>query len=233
MAKGATLSELVSDLRDELRRVNSPSASPDDTASLRRTINHVIRVIYYSNDWPFLNTMFDRITLNAGQRFYDFPAGLDPDRVIDARVWWSGTAEEVEKGISLDDYNAYDPNQDERTSPILKWDERFTGTKNQLEVWPLPDGTDQTLQFYGTYAVDKLTNDTDVCPLESEIVVLYAAAELLPNDSADKEAKLAVAKEMLRLTKVRGNSAGGRVFTNGAGSSATKPHPRAVVRVRG
>ena len=194
MAKGATLSEMISDLREELRRANSPSASPDDTPSLRRTINHVQTVLFYANDWPFLNTLFDRITLNAGQRWYDLPANFDFDRILDTRVWWGGISTPVERGITLDDYNAYDPTDDQRAFPIEKWDIRYTGSKAQIEVWPLPDGTDQKLQFYGTRAVPRLVNDTDTSPIESEVIVLYAAAELAPKDSPDKEGKLALAK---------------------------------------
>lgn len=233
MAKGATLAELISDLRDELRRANSPSASPDDTASLRRTINHVRTLVFYDNDWPFLNRQFDPIALSAGQRYYDFPEGLDPDRVMDARVGWSGLDEKIDRGITYDDYNAWDPAKNERTSPIMKWDVRYVGGAMQIEVWPLPDGSAQTLKFYGTQAVPPLVNDTDRCPLESEVTVLYAAAELLPKDSADKEAKLALAKELLRLARVRGNSSGNKVYRMGLGTSDERPHPRATVRVRG
>lgn len=234
MARGVSLRQLISDLRDELRRANSPAAGVDDVASLRRTINHVYRVLYYNNDWPFLNVQFTPITLAAGQRYYDFPEGLDPDRVQKATVKWSGDALPIERGISDEDYNAYDPEDNERTSPIEKWDVRFTGEKEQIETWPLPDGTAQSLRFFGTWAMSELVNDTDKCLLESEVVVLYAAAELLPKDSPDKEAKLELAKELLRLTKVRGNSAGGKTYRMGLeGEPSRKVHPRAQVRISG
>lgn len=234
MARGVSLRQLISDLRDELRRANSPAAGVDDVASLRRTINHVYRVLYYTNDWPFLNTQFEPIPLVAGQRHYDFPEGLDPDRVLKATVKWSSDALPVERGISDADYNAYDSEDNERTSPIEKWDVRFTGDREQIEVWPLPDGTTQSLRFFGTYAMAELVNDTDKCRLESEVVVLYAAAELLPKDSPDKEAKLELAKELLRQIKVRGNSGAGKVYRMGLdGDPSQKVHPRAQVRISG
>lgn len=236
MARGATLAELISDLRDELRRANSPSASPDDTASLRRTINHVYRLLYYNHDWPFLNYVFPAITLNAGQRYYDVPTGLDADRVIEAKVKWSGDFIMLDRGITFDDYNGYDPEDDERTSPALKWDVRFTGETDQIEVWPLPDGTTQSLRFYGTYACDPLVNDTDTCRLESEVVVLFAAAELLKaQKSEDADAKLQLANELLRLVRIRSTSAGASGFRLGVGvtKDADRPHPRATVRISG
>lgn len=236
MARGATLSELISDLRDELRRANSPSASPDDTPSLRRTINHVYRTLYYNHDWSFLKHNFQAITLNAGQRHYDLPPGLDADRIIEAKVKWSSDFLPVERGITMDDYNAYDPEDDERTSPILKWDVRFTGEREQIEVWPLPDGTAQSLRLFGVYACDPLVNDTDQCRLEGELIVLYAAAELLrAQKSDDADAKLQMAQELLRQLRIRSTSAGGSEFRLGAGmrSEADRPHPRATVRISG
>lgn len=230
MARGSTLNQLLIDLRAELRR----AAAPDDTASLMVTLNHVYDTLYLTNDWPFLNTQFTPITLNAGQRYYDFPTGLNPDRVISQKVYWSSNYSDVERGISEADYNSFDPAQNQRSSPMLKWDVRFTGTTEQIEVWPIPDGTAQSLHFYGTYKIDRLVNLADTCKLDDFLVVLGAATELLPKDSADKETKSQLFKERLRMLKVRANAAGGPRFTNGLGvDTAQKVHPRAVVRISG
>ena len=211
-----------------------PMFSPDDTPSLRRTLNHVYRTLYYAHDWQHLKTMFAKLTLNAGQRHYDVPTGLDFDRIIEANVWWAGQPHGVERGVGFAEYAQYDPDADERSSPMEKWDVRFTGTEEQIEVWPLPDGGVQSLQFFGLYKHEALVNNTDVCRLESELVVLYAAAELLPKDSPDKDAKMAAGKELLGLLKKRGTSGAGKTYTNGAGGgSANAPHPRTTVRVGG
>lgn len=230
MARGSTLNQLLISLRAELRR----AAAPDDTASLTATLNHVYDTLYLTTDWPFLNTQFTPITLNAGQRYYDFPTGLDPDRVISSKVYWSSTYSDVERGISEADYNSFDPAQNQRSSPMLKWDVRFTGTNEQIEVWPIPDDTAQSLHFYGTYAISKLVNLTDTCKLDDYLVVLGAAVELSPKDSADKETKQGLFTERKRLLTVRANSAGASGFTNGlGGEQREKLHPRAVVRISG
>lgn len=229
MARGSTFASIQSAVRAELRRANSP----DDAASVMRTINHVYRVLFYKNDWPFLKRQFAPMPLAAGQQFYDFPSGLDPDRVIEAKVFWSDLYADVERGISFDDYNSFSTPLDERTDPIMKWDVKFTGTREQIEVWPLPASNDQTLTFRGITAMSALVNDTDPCLLEDEIVILFAAAELLPKDAPDKDAKLQMANELLRLAKVRGQSAGDRVFTNGGSDASRRVHPRAIVRIGG
>lgn len=234
MARGETLQQLVSDLREELRRVNSPSAGPDDTATLRRTINHVYAVLYASHNWPHLLQWFDPITLNAGQKNYDVPSGLDFERITDVVVWWSGVPEPLERGITLADYASFNSDADERSSPALKWDVRFTGDREQLEIWPLPDSSTQTVQFVGIREIERLVNDNDVCRLDGELIVLYAAAELLPEDSPDKKAKLQMAQERLRMAKIRGVSGAGKPVRLGLGGGGADDArmSRATVRVR-
>ncbi|MER9685910.1 hypothetical protein [Mesorhizobium sp. M0139] len=232
MARGATLLQLISDLRDELRRANSPAAGPDDTGPLRRTINHVYATLYASHNWPHLLTYFDRVTLNAGQRYYDVPTGLDYERIIEVRNWWNGIPEPIERGISFDDYMSYDSTADVRSSPVLKWDVRFTGDREQIEYWPLPDTSTQAVQFVGMWAYAPLVNDTDTCRLDSDIIVLYAAAELLPDTSPDKKAKLQLGQELLRLAKVRSSSGAGKTFQLGLGEASSRRPSEAVVRVR-
>lgn len=230
--RGRMLSELISDLRDELRRANNSAASPDDIPSLRRTINRVMQSVWLSHDWPHLRTDFPPINLVAGQRFYDYPAQLDPDRVERVEVFWSGYYTLAERGITREDYNAHDPEQDDRSSPVYKWDIRFTGVKEQIEVWPLPDGSVQKLHMRGIYACPTLVNDADRCPLDSEVVLLFAAIELLPKDAPDRDVKASLAAERLRMLKARANGGAERVWTNGASDAETRPHPRATVTVR-
>lgn len=233
MARGATLRQLLSDLREETRRANAPAAGPDDAGPLRRTINHVYATLLANHDWPHLHAVFPKIPMSAGQRYYDVPTGLDYERITDARVWWNGLAEPLERGIGFDDYNTFDPDQNDRTSPALKWDVRFTGDHEQIEIWPVPDGSAQSVQFVGYWQCPPLVAEDDICRLDSEVVVLYAAAELLPEDSPDKKAKLQLAQELLRLTRLRTSSGAGKTFRLGVDGDGVSRRPtEAVVRVR-
>jgi len=233
MARGATLSQLISDLRDELRRLNTSSAAPDDVPSLTRTINHVYATVYAAHDWPHLFREFSRMTLNAGQRHYDFPTGLNPERIIAARLWWGNLPTPIERGITIDDYALYDPeDDDQRATPALKWDIRFTGSTEQIEVWPTPSDSTQKLQFFGITSIDPLVDLTDTCKLDSDLVVLYAAAELLDEKSPDKKAKLDLAKALLNQLKMRGTSGGEKTYQLGLGSGADAGKPyRSMIRV--
>lgn len=232
--RGATFSSLISDLRDELRRANSPSASPDDEPSLGRTINRLYRTLYLKHDWPHLLKMFTPIPLNAGQRYYDVPTGLEFDRIIEAKVWWNGHAISIQRGIEFADYELYNPDLDQRTSPIEKWDVRWTGVKEQIEVWPKPDSTAQTLQFRGVHRIDPLVSPEDKCLLDNDMVVAFAAAELLKaQKSDDADAKLQIANELFRVLTTRAVSAGGKPVRIGLGDVEQVSSRRSTVRVSG
>lgn len=217
MSRGRMLSELISDLRDELRRANHSSASPDDIPSLRRTLNRVMTTLWLAHDWPHLKHVFPAVALAAGQRYYDLPAGLGYERISDARVKIDGMHYPLTRGIDPYDYDLLDPEADERGSPVTKWDIKFTGAREQIEVWPVPDDTTQALQVQGYYTCPNMVNDSDLCPLDSEIVVLLAAVELLPKDAPDRDTKASQAQERLRMLRARGGSGSERDYTNGAG----------------
>lgn len=186
-----------------------------------------------AKDWAFLNKRFT-ISLSAGQRYYDVPSGLDLERIECVKSKYGGSFYDVTRGIDLEDYNIHDSEADtpERSSPVLKWDFQFTTTP-QIELWPIPDADTQKLYIEGMHAISPLVNDSDVCLLDSEIIVLYAAAELLQSVSAkDADAKRDLAAELQRLHGLRGNSGGSTPVTIGAGTNPNNARStRAVVRI--
>ena len=75
--------------------------------------------------------------------------------------------------------------------------------------------------------------EADGCRLESEIVVLYAAAELAKaQDNKDADAKLELAKEMLRLVKIRSAAGGETGVQVGLGSAGKADNFRATVTIK-
>lgn len=232
MARGVTLNQLALDVRAELRRSQEPSVGVEDLASIKRTINHVYQVLYYQKDWAFLRRRFPRVTLNAGQRYYDVPAGLDVERIEKISIKHNDLFYPVTRGISLEDYNSHDPESDERSSPALKWDVQFTGTA-QIEFWPLPDGATQYAYFEGVQAATPLVNDTDQCWLDSELIILFAAAELAESVGAkDAETKRNMANEHLRMHGLRSSAGGSTPAQMGLGTGREQAlSGRAVVRI--
>ncbi len=234
MARGVAFSELVLNLRAELRRSQAPGIGTEDLAPLKRTINHVVAVVSNKEDWPFLYRKFDPIAIAPGDRFFDIPAGLVLERIISVRIKWGGTYYDVWCGITYDDYISWDPAEDERSSPALKYDFQNINGNEQLEIWPISEGV-QSLLFEGYIEHPKLVNDTDLCQLDDEIILLFAAAELMGDSfKAEAQAKRDQANELLRLIKIKGARNDGAPVRMGLGSGRDRPESgRAVVRISG
>lgn len=228
MARGTAFSELLTRLRAETGRSTNVAVGVDDVDMLREILNATYQTLYMNHDWAHLKKRFARFTLNAGQQFYDFPTGLNSERVLHAVVWRDGIATPLARGITDDDYNAYDPESDERAEPAMKWDVVWTGTSDQLEFWPLPSTNEQEVQFTGIQAAPRLVADADKCLLDDDLVVLFAAAEVL--GEKDGKSKLSKAQEHLRLLKARGKG-GETDHRIGLGGYGLAEAPKVVIRV--
>ena len=49
------------------------------------------------------------------------------------------------RGIGFDHYAQYHSDDDERADPVLAWDIRWRSTVEQIEVWPIPDSSGDTV----------------------------------------------------------------------------------------
>lgn len=183
MARGTQLLELVTMLRDESGRDNSVAVGVDETSTLKQILRRVQNTLYEKHDWPHLRTVFDRIPLQAGERYYDFPDTLNFDRVEDVAVWDGALPRPITRGIGFDEYATYDSENDVRADPALRWDVRWRETKEQIEVWPVPASNNLSLQFIGIRKCRAMIENADVCDLDDHMIVLFAAAELLPKGS--------------------------------------------------
>lgn len=204
MARGTQLSALVIMLRAELGRSESVAVGISDRPRLVRAINRAYASLAAEHDWPHLRKTFTRITLSAGSRYYDFPSDLDYDRVEDVKLWWNSEPQPISRGISIQDYSAYDSTAatPERSDPALKWDIRWTGSREQIEIWPVPAST-QYLQFTGFIKTPRLVNDSDLCKLDDDLVVLFAAARLVKDKD---ESRLVLAEANDKLNQLKSNS---------------------------
>lgn len=221
MANRATLGELLVDLRAELGQSLNPAQATQVEPAHRVKLQRVQRTLWQNFAWPHLRTRWD-LTLAAEQRYYDLPdtpPGLDLERVETVHVFWSGDWLPVDRGITPDHYNAYDPENDETSDPVTRWDTRPDG---QIEVWPLPAGDDMILRFEGIRALAAFVDTDDLCDLDRDLLVLTAAAEV----AKDKDmAQRFAARAQALYAKLTGNAtnSGGRVFRLGGD---TRPRGR-------
>jgi hypothetical protein len=208
-------------LRDETGRSNSVAVGVDEDGLLKQAIRRAQEDLYEQVDWPFLQTVFDRISLQAGDRYYDFPAGMSYDRLVcKPAVWIDSIPFELERGIGFEEYAVYDSESDARSEPATRWDVRWTGTEEQIEVWPVPSTNTQELQFIGIRKLRPLIAHADVADLDDQLIVLFAAADLI-DDEVKAKKKLAAAQA--RFNRLKGNAKrGGKTYRMGMGAN---PHP--------
>ena len=231
MARGTQFLSLVTDLRAELRRSSSIAVGVDDLSSLKQTLNRVYQTLVMQYDWPHLKRIFAAMSLAAGQRYYDFPTDLVPERVIRAVIWYSNIPNDLPRGIDFEQYASYDSDSDDRAEPALRWDVRWTGTKEQIEIWPIPNTNDQKVQFAGVHDTPKLVTDANVCLLDDHLVILFAAAELLgAQESPDAPLKLQAAQGHLKMLQARAKG-GITGYQLGLGRTPTTTANRATIRI--
>jgi hypothetical protein len=216
MARGTQLQRAIEMLQHECRLSTNTSRGLDNREYLKEIIRRTQEWLYDEYDWPFLRAKKDvsRKTVAAGQRYYDFPAGINPDAI--ERVWinYGDVWAPIEHGITPQHYSEQDSDNDERADPVQRWD--WYG-EDQFEVWPLPASNGDTIWFEGFKPLSTLTAESDTLDLDDRLVVLYAAAEILAaNNQKDAQAKLNLAQK--RLLKLGGRVGNKSRIVLGGGS---------------
>lgn len=226
MARGTTLGELVTQLRIAARYDPNPALSLNLVPLMQQTIRDTQERLYDEFDWPFLRVRQDKI-LAAGQRYYDIPSELNLERIQAVDVRFGNVWLPVERGITLDHYNARDSDADAREDPAQRWEVMDTGEGEQLEVWPIPLTNGAALRFTGIRKLTPLVEAGDIADLDDQLIVLFAAGELMggaKNPAAQiKFTQGAKRLETLqgRVTKTRTNS-----FVLGGEAPAQSRHDR-------
>lgn len=234
MARNESFLELQTMLREELGRSPDVSVGVDDLPILKRAINKAYATIYDEHDWPHLRRVFPKVQMAAGSRYYDLPDDLNIERVEQVNVWWNGLPQPVQRGIAFEEYATFDPDDNERSDPVLAWDVRDDDGTPVIEVWPLPASNSPSLQFIGLRSAPKLVNDEDLCLLDDELVVLLAAAQhARRQNSRDADDILAQFRARMSTMKARVSGGAARRYRVGVGEPVEQDYPRhkAVVRV--
>lgn len=203
MARGKQLQELISQLRSATGRNQGVAVGTSELDNLKIELAATQELLYDDYDWPFLNVERE-VQIQEGQRYYDLPEDLNYDRIDCVKLRRNGIYTDVTRGIAFDDFSIYDSNLGERSAPVLKWDIRHTGVKEQLETWPI-SSEPASLHFFGTLALPRLTQDEDRALLDDRLIVLFTAADMLARQKSP-DAKNKLDKANARLLKLRGNS---------------------------
>ena len=216
MALGRTLLELEQALRAESRRSTLPAHTLNDRDLVRGVIARAYSELYDLYDWQHLMVEVTQ-AMNAGQRYYDFPATIEPLRTMEIHLRWGGEwqPEPLPRGIDISDYTQFDSEADVRADPVERWDYYNDGTNVQYEVHPIPaSNTACLLKLRGMKKRARLTQDADRCDLDDTPIILWSIALLSPlkqQQAAFERARAAVNVQRRRIQNSEPSSLGGPV----------------------
>jgi hypothetical protein len=139
-------------------------------------------------------------------------------------VWfkWGSEWSILERGIDPCDYTMFDSDAGIRSDPSLKWQPRGT----QFELWPIPATNNLTVRFFAKRPFTPLVDEADICDLDTDLIVLHAAAELARKYSeGDAPMLLARATQHYATLKTR-NTRGARAVNFAAGGAPRQRYSR-------
>lgn len=232
MARGVTLEQLLYNLRTEIGQSTNPAISRSTRSRFISIMNRIQRRLYYDFEWPFRDIHRD-IKMEAGARYYDFPTEIDMDRTVRLEAKDGGYWKKVGFGIKNTHLNQYDSDADVRSDPVWRWDFYLQddNPNPMIEAWPVPatDGDETTLERYlrvhGQRKLVDMVNDSDVCTVDGDLIVGYAAAEILAKmRTGDAQAKLENANSL--YLRLKGRSTPSEPFTVGGDTFNEGPEYR-------
>jgi hypothetical protein len=215
---GDTLATLIEEVQYELGQAATPAVGQQYREHIKSRINREYRRLYHDFDWPHLRERVISAT-QAGDRYYDYPAGVTLERTIEVWRRWGARWAKLDRGIELCDFNIFDSEGGGRSDPIMKW---APYGAQQIEVWPIPEtGFTQGLAWVVKRAYTPLVDESDVCDLDTDLLVLHTAAELARRFSNDDaQILLGRATQHYATLKSRSQRGGIRVdFTQGPPSA--------------
>jgi hypothetical protein len=161
------------------------------------------RLLYLEEDWPGLFTSFN-VEVPALATSVTLHAEMDPSGVQE--VYVSDTAASaracrVQNGWDESEITAADPTTPSwpimfwRFEPLVHTDKAFD---RAITFWPRPDRA-CTMTFRGRRALAPLVDETDRSTLDSDLIVLQTAAEILnEQNSPNGTVKAAAAQQRKR-----------------------------------
>tara|TARA_B000000609_G_scaffold18874_1_gene11661 strand:+ start:7724 stop:8443 length:720 start_codon:yes stop_codon:yes gene_type:complete len=206
MARGTTLAILINDLRSEIGHSLQPNLGRSTRDVHINVLQRTQRRLWEDYAWPFLRVFRD-IDISANQRYYNLPSDITFERIEKVEFKHGDYWTKMEYGIGADQYNQFDSDRGITSYPISRYD---THENDQIELWPIPSTNSNStskigmVRFHGIKNLGGLINETDKADLDDQLIILYAAAEILARQKqADAQNKLAQAQAHYNRLKAR------------------------------
>ncbi|WP_439392545.1 hypothetical protein ACRQ5Q_24280 [Bradyrhizobium sp. PMVTL-01] len=228
MARGTTLVKLLDQLRAELHTSLNPAHNNQVRDKQVHFLNKTQEWLWEDYNWPHLRER-KNYPVQAGQRFYDFGADFDLERIERIEVMTGGRWLELDQGVDSAHYALQNSELDQRADPVRRW---RIAEDEQIELWPIgqTDGDPTTLENYvkvtGIRKLNPLVKDTDRADIDDQLIFLYAASSYAPDS---KEGKMALNRANKRLAKMKGRLTPRRQFSMFGVGRQPQPYRRPVV----
>jgi hypothetical protein len=198
------------DLRRELRAETGTSLNPAQGVQAQQSIDIILarqqRELWDAYNWPHLKIWADQ-PIAAGQGLYNYPAAMAFEQIIAIYVATAPSAQwqPLRYGIK--------PWMIAPSGPITGTPTRWrnvatvdtsgatpvTNPVGQFQIVPVPNSDVMSLRFEGQAPLNDLVADSDTCILDSKVIILFAAAEILAVQKSEAAAmKLTKAQNYLR-----------------------------------
>lgn len=249
LLRGVTLGEAITALRHELGESTNVSHGKNTRDRLAYLIEKHQQKLADEYDWPFLRVRHF-IRTQKGQRYYDFPATLPFEKIEAVEYKWNEYYRAVDYGIDASLFNVYDNDEGEETDPVLRYDvytQGATGTP-QIEIWPTPSFNgyfydpddiglvfDETrdltghgfLRVTGIRNINDLVDDSSRLDLDTQLVILFAAAEVLA-ERGKPNAQVALAQAQERFDKLKARQQKQRLYHFGDSRQRPRTYGRPI-----
>jgi hypothetical protein len=180
-----TLATLIEEVQFELFQVVSPAVGQNYRDFIKARLRREYRRLYDDFNWPDLRVWQDK-TLSAGENFYDLPTGWSLTNLTHIFYRWGSTWIPVPRGIDVTLYNAIDSDGGNRADPVQRWDWR----NGQVEVWPIPATDATVMRLVGKQPFVQMVDEDDLCLIDADTVILFAAGELARRTNTEESALL-------------------------------------------
>jgi hypothetical protein len=205
MPLGVTLLELRRDLRAETGTSLNPAQGVQAQGTLDLMLARQQRELWDAYTWQHLQ-MWKDIPLAQNQKLYDYPLEIAFDQITRMYVaQGNGDWRPLVYGIAphmvrLNSNNVGTPLRWRNVATVsVATGTPVTNPVGQFELLPVPAIEGYTLRIEGQAPVSPLIADTDTCILDSKVIVLFAAAEVMATQKNEAASmKLTKAQNYLR-----------------------------------
>jgi len=184
----------------------------------------------------FMGKITKEVTLAANTRHYTFPeTTIDIDRLdpeVFVKVGSSNPVRyPVKKGITQEQYVTWDSEAAVAVDWVQRWDFVDVSGTLKIEVWPIPETSNQTLVFSGVKVLPALTSDAHTAALDDLLIVLFAAAKYQAR-RGDKDASATLSMAQGHLNSLKGSRVSEFERFSMLGPTPRNPNrPRTIVGV--